>query len=159
MKILINNLISLILPLTVLILVPVWIEKNTSIKFISLLVLGIILIIFGLFIMTLTIWSFIKIGKGTLAAWNPTRKLVIAGMYRYVRNPMIIGVMLVLLGESIALLSFNIFVWAIIFFAIYNLYSFAIEEPNLKKKFSDDYIEYKRNVPRWIPRLKPYKPR
>lgn len=108
--------------------------------------------------MTMTISLFIKIGKGTLAPWSPTRKLVIRGMYGHVRNPMIIGVLIVLIGESIAILSLNIFIWTVIFFIINNLYFVIYEEPNLEKRFGDEYQEYKKNVPRWIPRLKPFEP-
>jgi protein-S-isoprenylcysteine O-methyltransferase Ste14 len=79
-------------------------------------------------------------------------------MYRYVRNPMIIGVIIVLIGESIAILSFKIFIWVTIFFIMNNIYFLLYEEPDLLKKFGDEYSEYKKNVPRWIPRLTPYNP-
>jgi protein-S-isoprenylcysteine O-methyltransferase Ste14 len=105
-----------------------------------------------------TISSFIKIGKGTLAPWSPPRRLIICGMYGYVRNPMILGVLTILIGETISILSLNIFIWAIVFFIINNVFFFAYEEPNLEKKFGDEYKEYKKNVPRWLPRFKPYKP-
>jgi protein-S-isoprenylcysteine O-methyltransferase Ste14 len=156
MKNVIKQIISFILPITVLILVPLWIEKSASIH-ISTLIIGIFIMCIGLFIMILTISSFIKIGKGTLAPWSPTKKIVIKGMYAYVRNPMIIGVLIALIGESIAILSLNIFIWAVIFFIINNIYFLAYEEPNLERRFKDDYREYKRNVPRWIPKLNPFK--
>jgi protein-S-isoprenylcysteine O-methyltransferase Ste14 len=108
--------------------------------------------------MIMTISTFIRIGKGTLAPWSPTRKLVIGGMYGYVRNPMIMGVLIVLIGESIAILSLKIFIWAVIFFIINNIFFFLYEEPNLEKKFGAEYQEYKKNVPRWIPRLKAFVP-
>ena len=158
MKIVIKNLISLLLPFTVLILVPFYIEKNISIKYISTFVIGLIIIILGVYVMIQTISSFIKIGKGTLAPWSPPRRLIICGMYGYVRNPMILGVLTVLIGETITILSLNIFIWAIVFFIINNVFFFAYEEPNLEKKFGDEYREYKKNVPRWLPRFKPYIP-
>jgi protein-S-isoprenylcysteine O-methyltransferase Ste14 len=108
--------------------------------------------------MTITISTFIKIGKGTLAPWSPPEKLIVGGMYGYVRNPMIMGVLTVLTGESIAILSFNIFIWTVIFFIINNILFVLYEEPNLEKRFGNEYREYKNNVPRWIPRLKPFKP-
>jgi protein-S-isoprenylcysteine O-methyltransferase Ste14 len=106
--------------------------------------------------MIITISIFIRIGKGTLAPWSPTKKLVITGIYRYVRNPMIIGVLIVLIGESISILSLKILIWALIFFIINNIYFLFYEEPDLEKRFGNDYKEYKKNVPRWIPRFKPY---
>jgi protein-S-isoprenylcysteine O-methyltransferase Ste14 len=107
--------------------------------------------------MIMTISIFIRIGEGTLAPWSPTRRLVIDGMYMYVRNPMIIGVLIVLIGESIALISLNIFVWTLLFFIINNIWYIFYEEPDLGKKFGKEYEEYKRNVPRWIPRSNPFK--
>jgi len=156
MKTIIKNIISFILPGIVLIIVPFYIEPDISIKQILALVTGLLLMCIGLFIMTLTISLFIRIGKGTLAPWSPTKKLVINGIYGHVRNPMISGVLIVLTGESIAILSLNIFIWAVIFFIINNLYFVIYEEPNLEKRFGHEYKEYKKNVPRWIPRLKPF---
>jgi protein-S-isoprenylcysteine O-methyltransferase Ste14 len=68
---------------------------------------------------------------------------------------MIIGVLIVLTGESIAILSLNIFIWTLIFFIINNIWYIFYEEPDLEKKFGDEYRKYKKSVPRWIPRLEP----
>ncbi|MCX6255752.1 MAG: isoprenylcysteine carboxylmethyltransferase family protein [Bacteroidia bacterium] len=158
MKNVIKQLISLILPITVLVFVPLYIETNISIPHLSVLLTGLFIMCIGLYIMTMTISTFIRIGKGTLAPWSPTRKLVIGGMYGHVRNPMIMGVLIVLIGESIAVLSLNIFIWAGIFFIINNLFFVLYEEPNLEKRFGTEYQEYKKNVPRWIPSLKAFVP-
>jgi protein-S-isoprenylcysteine O-methyltransferase Ste14 len=153
-----QNLISFLLPITVLIFVPWCIEKNLSIHPVSTFIIGLIIILAGLSMLIHAVSIIIKIGKGTLAPWLPARKLVVTGMYRYVRNPMIIGVLIALAGESIALMSLKIFIWAVIFFTLNHLFFIIYEEPTLKKKFGDEYHEYKRNVPRWLPRVKPYKP-
>lgn len=158
MKSLLIQIFSFILPITVLIIVTLNIEPKISIPYFSTLLDGLLMILSGLFLIILTISKFITIGKGTLAPWSPTKKLIIEGIYRYVRNPMIIGVLFVLTGESIATLSQNIFTWAVIFFIINNIYFFLLEEPLLVRKFGDDYREYKKNVPRWIPLFKPYIP-
>jgi len=149
---------SLILPITVLILVPLYIERNISIKNIWTLLTGLFIMLTGLIAMIVTISAFIRIGKGTLAPWNPTGKMITGGMYGYVRNPMIMRVMTVLIGESVAIMSMPIFMWAGIFFLLNTLYFILYEEPDLEKKFGDEYREYKRNVRRWIPRSKPYNP-
>jgi protein-S-isoprenylcysteine O-methyltransferase Ste14 len=154
----IKQLISFILPITVLIIIPLLIERNVSIKNLATLSAGFIIMCIGVFIMSMTISGFIRIGKGTLAPWSPTRKLVVTGMYAYVRNPMITGVLVVLIGESTAIMSLNIFIWAVVFFIVNNIYFLVYEEPDLAKKFGDEYLDYKRNVPRWIPRSTPYKP-
>ncbi len=156
MKNVLKQLVSFILPITVLILVPLYIEKDISIKNVPTLLLGLLIMIIGLYAMIKSISAFIKIGKGTLAPWSPTKKLVIAGMYRYVRNPMIMGVLTVLIGESIAIMSMQILIWAGIFFLINTTYFVLYEEPDLERKFGDQYREYKRNVRRWVPRWKPF---
>jgi protein-S-isoprenylcysteine O-methyltransferase Ste14 len=153
-----KHIFSFILPITVLIIIPLSIEKNLSFKNIFAIIAGLFIICIGLFLIAVTISLFSRIGKGTLAPWSPTKKLVIAGLYRYVRNPMIIGVIIVLFGESTAILSWKILVWTVTFFIINNIYFTIYEEPNLEKKFGKEYQDYKSKVSRWVPRLRPYCP-
>ena len=150
---LIKQIFSFILPVTVLVLVPLWIEKNCTIPSAYHLFLGLALVLPGMTVMGFTITSFIGIGKGTLAPWSPTKKLVIRGLYRYVRNPMILGVLTVLLGEALCLQSKNILIWAISFFVINTIYFIVFEEPDLENRFGEEYLEYKKHVSRWWPRL------
>jgi protein-S-isoprenylcysteine O-methyltransferase Ste14 len=152
----IKNIISFILPITVLVLVPQWIENEWVIESNVNLVVGILVGLVGLSIMFVTISSFIRIGKGTLAPWSPTKKLVIAGLYRYVRNPMILGVLIVLLAEAIVFSSKPILKWAGWFYIINTVYFILYEEPNLEERFGDDYVHYKKHVNRWLPRLTPF---
>ena len=158
MKFLIKQLTSLLLPITVLILVPWGIEKDVTAKSLTAFVTGVVFMGLGLTMITLTVYQFITLGKGTLAPWYPTGKLVITGLYAYVRNPMISGVLIVLAGESIAISSCVIFYWLLLFFVINNIFFLVYEEPNLQKRFGSAYRDYKKNVARWIPRLKPYHP-
>ena len=151
-----KQIFSFILPFTVLVLVPLWIEKDIAIHMSFNLFLGSILILCGLTIMVLTISSFMRIGKGTLAPWSPTKKLVVRGLYRYVRNPMILGVLAVLLGEALCLQSTNIFIWACAFFVINTIYFILYEEPNLEERFGAEYRDYKNHVRRWWPRFTPF---
>jgi protein-S-isoprenylcysteine O-methyltransferase Ste14 len=119
-------------------------------------IIGILCVCLGLLLMVATIRLFMTVGNGTLAPWEPPQKLVVRGVYRYVRNPMISGVLFVLLGESLLTASlplFYVFLAAVIINAIYIPLS---EEPGLVKRFGDEYRTYKRNVPRWIPRLTPW---
>lgn len=153
-----KKIISFILPIIVLIIVPLCIEKDITINLLPAFIIGLIIMVIGLYAIIMTVSSIMRIGKGTLAPWSPSKHLVIGGIYGYVRNPMILGVLTVLIGESITILSFKIFIWALCFFVINNYWFIIFEEPNLEKKFSDEYREYKRNVPRWIPRLRPFKP-
>jgi len=152
-----KKIISFILPIIVLIIVPHCIEKDITIKLFPVFIIGIIIMVIGLYAIGSTVSSIIRVGKGTLAPWSPSRHLVIVGMYGYVRNPMILGVLTVLIGESVAILSYRILIWAACFFVINTFWFLVFEEPSLEKKFGEEYRQYKKNVPRWIPRLTPFK--
>ncbi len=110
----------------------------------------------GLAVWTVTI--FMKFGKGTPAPWEPPQKLVIRGPYRHVRNPMITGVLFMLLAEAMLFQSWPLALWMGIFFVGNAIYFPLVEEKGLEKRFGDDYRRYKANVPRWIPRLRPRHP-
>jgi protein-S-isoprenylcysteine O-methyltransferase Ste14 len=97
---------------------------------------------------------FARVGRGTLAPWDPTRKLVAVGPYRYVRNPMISGVALMLLGQALFWPSVAIAIWAGLFILINHLYFIFSEEPGLESRFGENYRQYKANVPRWLPRIR-----
>jgi protein-S-isoprenylcysteine O-methyltransferase Ste14 len=105
-----------------------------------------------------TISRFDAEGDGTLAPWDPTRKLVVSGPYRHVRNPMISGVVFSLLGEALLLRSPAVGCWGALFFLVNAVYFPISEEPGLEKRFGEDYRRYKRAVPRWIPRWRPWDP-
>lgn len=94
--------------------------------------------------------------KGGLAPWNPPERLIIKGPYRYVRNPMFVGIFLVLLSEAVALQSIPIAVWFAVFFTLMNLNLQFTEEPDLRDRFGDDYRRYCTAVSRWAPRFTPF---
>ncbi len=119
---------------------------------------GLVLIAAGLAMWVWTVMLFSRIGRGTLAPWDPTRKLVVEGPYRHVRNPMISAVLAVLLGEAALLGSVGIALWAAAF-AVTNTTWFVLgEEPGLERRFGEEYRDYKRHVPRWLPRRTPWAP-
>lgn len=101
---------------------------------------------------------FSRDGQGTLAPWDPPRRLVVTGLYRYVRNPMITGVSLVLLGEAALLWSRVHLGWALGFIALNAIVIPWFEEPRLARRFGAEYEAYRRMVPRLIPRLRPWDP-
>ena len=102
---------------------------------------------------------FFRFGNGTGAPWDPPRKLVVRGPYRYVRNPMISGVILILITESLFFQSWILAAWTALFFLANSLYFPLVEELGLVSRFGRDYETYCRHVPRWIPRLTPWNPR
>lgn len=119
---------------------------------------GVALIAAGVALWAWTVRLFARIGKGTLAPWDPTRRLVVEGPYRHVRNPMISAVLAVLVGEGLALGSVGILIWSGAFLAINWVYFVASEEPGLERRFGAEYRAYKREVPRWLPRATPWRP-
>jgi protein-S-isoprenylcysteine O-methyltransferase Ste14 len=112
----------------------------------------------GLLLMKETIGLFAIEGEGTLAPWDPTRKLVVRGPYRRVRNPMISGVAMVILGEALILGSPAILIEFAVFALANAIYIPLVEEPGLVRRFGDEYLEYRRAVPRWFPRRRPWEP-
>jgi protein-S-isoprenylcysteine O-methyltransferase Ste14 len=110
----------------------------------------------GFTLMGATMRMFVRIGMGTPAPWAPPQKLVVAGVYRQVRNPMISGVITVLFGESLLFQSLPLLAWAATFALANLVYIPRWEEPALYARFGEDYRRYSANVPRWIPRLKPW---
>lgn len=114
--------------------------------------LGAVLIAAGLALWTWTVRLFARVGKGTLAPWDPTRRLVVRGPYRHVRNPMITAVLAVLAGEAVLFGSVPLAIWCAAFLALNHAWFVLHEEPGLERRFGDEYRAYKRNVPRWLPR-------
>lgn len=105
---------------------------------------------------SLAVWCvmlFIKEGKGTPLPFAHPKNLVIIGPYKFVRNPMVLGTVLFLLGSSILFESLGILIYALLIFLIMHLVV-LVEERSLKKRFGDAYISYIQKTPRWWPRFK-----
>ena len=120
--------------------------------------LGLVAAACGLPLMVWTVRIFTTIGGGTPAPWDPPTRLVVRGPYRHVRNPMITGALLGLAAEAALLQSWPLLAWAVAFFCVNAVYFRLSEEPGLVRRFGDDYRAYQANVPRWIPRLRPWSP-
>lgn len=149
-----------ILPGTVLVFIPSIIAFLTPVQPLTvdkvLFWVGLILLGIGLFMAAWTVKLFVKVGSGTPAPWDPPENLVVMGPYRHVRNPMLTSTFFILLAESILLQSVPIAVWLGIFIVINLIYMPLVEEKRLEERFGEEYLQYKRNVPGWIPRLKPW---
>lgn len=103
----------------------------------------------------LAVWCvslFIKVGRGTPLPFPHPKKLVIAGPYRFVRNPMVLGTVLFLLGDAVLLGSVGVLVYAILVFAVMHLF-ILIEERSLGRRFGQEYSSYLQRTPRWWPRF------
>ncbi|MDE1192689.1 MAG: isoprenylcysteine carboxylmethyltransferase family protein [Arachidicoccus sp.] len=120
-------------------------------------IVGAVLYLLGLSMQLYTTILFFKYAQGTLAPWQPTQKLVIRGPYLYCRNPMITGVLFMLFGEGVFFNALAILIWGCIFFVMNTFFFIFKEEPDMLARFGESYALYKKHVPRWLPRLTPYK--
>jgi len=158
--------LSLLVPFVVLVVVPGvillltgWPRNSwqvTPVANTALSAVGLLFVLFGLVLMGSTIRMFAQRGEGTLAPWDPPKYLVVRGIYRHVRNPMHTGVFAVLFGEAFLLRSTAILILAVAGVIVHLFYIPLSEERGLEARFGAAYREYKRNVPRWIPRPKPW---
>jgi protein-S-isoprenylcysteine O-methyltransferase Ste14 len=152
----------IVLPGTVLVFLPALLLYLTDYRWkfssLPLFAAGIVLLCAGLSLAGWTMWLFGKKGRGTPAPWNPPKKLVIEGPYRHVRNPMITSVLILLIAETLLLDSWLPMGVFALFLGSNMLYFPFVEEKGLEKRFGQDYLAYKREVPRWLPRMTPFKP-
>jgi protein-S-isoprenylcysteine O-methyltransferase Ste14 len=98
-------------------------------------------------------WNFLNEGHGTPAPIDPPRQLVLKGFYQYVRNPMYLSVIFILIGHFLWSGYWFILAYAGLAFLATHLFVIFYEEPALKRKFGAAYEDYLKRVPRWIPRL------
>jgi protein-S-isoprenylcysteine O-methyltransferase Ste14 len=117
---------------------------------------GIALIVLGAPILLECFGRFALQGFGTPAPIAPPTRLVVTGLYRYVRNPMYVGVCALILGQAFLLGDTRLIEYGLLVWMGFHLWVLAYEEPTLRSSFPDDYSEYCRNVSRWIPRLHPW---
>jgi protein-S-isoprenylcysteine O-methyltransferase Ste14 len=110
--------------------------------------------IIGGIILLWSFWNFLVQGRGTPAPIDPPRELVAVGFYRYVRNPMYVGVLAVILGHFLWFGYWSLMIYAIVVFTAFHTFVTYYEEPTLKRTFGTAYEEYLKSVPRWIPRFK-----
>jgi protein-S-isoprenylcysteine O-methyltransferase Ste14 len=116
--------------------------------------LGILCIVVGAAIYFLCAWEFAVRGLGTPAPIAPTKFLVVTGLHRYVRNPMYIGVSLVILGQAALFHALHLAEYAALMLLTAHTFVVFYEEPTLQKQFGESYEQYRRSVPRWIPRFR-----
>jgi protein-S-isoprenylcysteine O-methyltransferase Ste14 len=166
MTILRHAISILLLPVTVVVVVPFLLLRTgdapggwgggAGLDLVSRVAGGVLFGVgFALFSWCVLLFS--RAGQGTLAPWDPTRRLVAVGPYRHVRNPMISGVATMLLGEVLFWRSGRLALWACAFVLINHTYFLLSEEPGLQRRFGDSYRAYRAHVPRWIPRLRPWR--
>jgi len=157
-----SALFFLVAPFTIGFVVPWWIAGwQMGAPFLGsrhFVVGGIFLVFVGLVPLTESFGRFALVGLGTPAPVAPTRHLVVTGFYRYVRNPMYVGVLVIILGNALILGNAAIFAYAALIALGFAAFVMGYEEPTLRRLFGADYLEFCANVPRWLPRLTPWTP-
>ncbi|HEY0971800.1 MAG TPA: isoprenylcysteine carboxylmethyltransferase family protein [Gemmatimonadales bacterium] len=151
-----------LLPFVVVVLVPRWLLGPHTGETLALptapgpsgwsRLAGAVLFLAGLGLFSWCVLLFARVGRGTLAPWDPTRRLVAVGPYRHVRNPMISGVAAMLAGEAWFFRSVRLAGWFALFVLVNHIYFLTVEEPGLARRFGAAYARYRAGVPRWIPR-------
>ena len=145
---------TLLIPGTVTVLIPYCIvtwDRPLAMPELSLLtVAGGMLVIVGFATYASCAWNFGRHGRGTPAPIDPPKTLVVRGLYRFTRNPMYIGVLSVLIGESALFRSAPLVAFATVMFLCFQSFIVLYEEPKLHSLFGASYDEYRRTVPRWI---------
>ena len=97
------------------------------------------------------VWDFAHTGRGTPAPIDAPKVLVVRGLYQYVRNPMYLGVLLIVLGWTVYFASFGVFVYGACLAVAFHLFVIFVEEPSLRRRFGGSYERYCCTVRRWLP--------
>jgi protein-S-isoprenylcysteine O-methyltransferase Ste14 len=147
-----NLLFTIVVPGTVAVLVPWVIVGKSQPRFELVCWPGALLMVSGILLYAWCLWNFATVGRGTPGPWDPTEKVVATGPYRWVRNPMYIAVLAVILGEAWLFGSWALAVYAIAVAALVHTFVVVYEEPTLTEQFGADYIAYRKQVGRWFPR-------
>ena len=117
---------------------------------------AVFVVVLGIIILFWCIRDFFVAGKGTLAPWDPPKELVIIGLYKYVRNPMYIGVLFIAGGWGLLLGSLALDVYTALLASAFHVRVVLKEEPSLRRQFGKTWEVYASNVNRWLPKIKPW---
>jgi protein-S-isoprenylcysteine O-methyltransferase Ste14 len=156
-----SALFFVIAPLVLAGFVPWWVtqwEFRTAFFGVDLTrILGGILIIVGVPGLVDSFARFALEGLGTPAPIAPTQKLAVTGLYRYVRNPIYIAVVAVIFGQALLFGDWRLLWYGALLWLFFHVVVVTYEEPTLKQTFGTEYESFRTNVPRWIPRLTPWR--
>jgi protein-S-isoprenylcysteine O-methyltransferase Ste14 len=117
---------------------------------------GSFIMLIGASLLMSCVRDFYVAGKGTLAPWDPPKNLVVVGLYRYLRNPMYVGVLTLVAGWTLLFESPLLLLYEIILAVGFHIWVLKYEEPKLESLFGNDWLRYSAAVRRWIPCRKPW---
>ncbi|WP_269930562.1 methyltransferase family protein [Aminobacter sp. HY435] len=120
-------------------------------------VAGLLLVVAGLAVLLHAFARFALEGLGTPAPIAPTDRLVVSGAYRYVRNPMYVAVLSIILGQAIMFAHWPLVAYAVVVGAAMMVFVRVYEEPVLARRYGAQYLDYCAHVPGWLPRLTPWR--
>jgi protein-S-isoprenylcysteine O-methyltransferase Ste14 len=153
-----NLLFTFVVPATVAVYLPLWLAPEDFLEPLGTPSpwkwLAIAPLAAGLVIYTWCVWDFGSHG-GTPAPVDAPKRLVVRGLYRYVRNPMYVGVLLLILGWVVWFRSSRLLLYAGLIAIAFHLFVTGYEEPTLRRRFGSEYQDYAARVNRWLPRLPP----
>jgi protein-S-isoprenylcysteine O-methyltransferase Ste14 len=121
--------------------------------------MGVLLIVAGVPGIVDSFARFALQGLGTPAPVAPPQHLVVTGLYRYVRNPMYVSVVAVIFGQALLFGDWRLIIYGTVFWLACHVFVLVYEEPTLQRTFGAEYAAFRANVPRWIPRLRPWQAR
>jgi protein-S-isoprenylcysteine O-methyltransferase Ste14 len=150
-----NILFSLVVPGLGAVVLPWWILAHDWRLPRPVVWPGVVLIAAGLGLYVVCVRAFAGVGRGTPGPWDPPRSLVIAGPYRWVRNPIYLAAITVVLGEAVLFASLALVEYAVVMAAVVHVFVIGYEEPKLLRSFRAEYLAYRAQVNRWLPRQPP----
>jgi protein-S-isoprenylcysteine O-methyltransferase Ste14 len=145
-------LFTIVVPATVVVYVPAGLARAPGSP--PGVVAGALFMLTGLLLVIWCFYEFAVRGRGTPAPWDAPRYLVTSGPYRRSRNPIYLGVVLILLGEAAFFASLALLAWAAVAALGSHLFVVLYEEPGLHQRFGAEYARYVAEVPRWLPGLR-----
>jgi protein-S-isoprenylcysteine O-methyltransferase Ste14 len=149
-------------PGTVAGLIPWWLTgwrlREPLAHWAALRLAGMVLIVAAAMVLVHAFGRFVVEGLGTPAPVAPTANLVVGGLYRFIRNPMYVAVVAVVVGQALLLWQPSLLLYAALLAATFVLFVLGYEQPALHRQFGASYEEYRRAVPAWRPRLRPWRP-
>jgi protein-S-isoprenylcysteine O-methyltransferase Ste14 len=147
-----NLLFTVVVPGAGAVWLPWWILTRSNPTAVPVAWPAVAVIALGAALYLWCVWVFAVVGRGTPGPWDAPRRVVATGPYRWVRNPIYLAALLVVLGEAWLFLSLSLLMYAAAMAILFHLFVTGYEERTLRRRFGDAYLEYRRTVPRWFPR-------
>jgi protein-S-isoprenylcysteine O-methyltransferase Ste14 len=149
-----NLVFTIVVPGAGAVLMPWWVLTRFDPTAVATAWPALVVIALGAALYLWCVRMFAVVGRGTPGPWDAPRRVVTTGPYRWMRNPIYLAALLVVLGEAWLFLSVPLLIYAAAMAAVFQLFVIGYEERALRRRFGDAYLEYRRRVPRWLPRLR-----